>query len=138
MLTTIKASKLFRKYLGIQNFPLNSDIGNLFRSDPELLELSLTPPHTSREKARRAQLILDMNGNTTYIRDPSGASEVRSFAFDHAYWSFDGYSDHGGYLRADPEHKNGNRFSDQVTIWDLVHYFLGPFTLLFSYFYYLI
>ena len=82
-----------------------------------MLQLSLTTSHTRREKARRAQLILDMNGNTTYIRDPSGTSEVRSFAFDHAYWSFDGYRDYGGYIRADPEHKNGNRFSDQVTIW---------------------
>ena len=78
-------------------------------------EKSLTTLHNSREKARRAQLILDMNGNTTYIRDPSNTSaEVRSFAFDHAYWSFDGYKDVDGYLTADPAHKNARKFCDQV------------------------
>ena len=85
-------------------------------SEPAVVAMSLIPSHNSREKARRAQLVLDMNGNTTYIRDPSGAGEVRSFTFDHAYWSFDGYRDDNGYLRVDPTHKNASKFSDQVTM----------------------
>lgn len=57
-------------------------------------------PFNSREKDRNATLIIKMQGNSTYIRDPSDSkAEPRKFAFDYSYWSHDGFNEQpDGYL----------------------------------------
>ena len=76
---------------------------------------SLTAVHNSREKGRNAQLILDTNNTTTFIRDPAPGGETKSFTFDHSYWSFDGCKEVNGYFEPDKSHKNGSKFADQVS-----------------------
>jgi len=71
-------------------------------------------PHNSREKERDAKLIIKMQGNSTYISDPSNpGSEPRKFAFDYSYWSHDNFKEEAdGYLSpTDPS------YADQVSIW---------------------
>ncbi|KAF0296590.1 Kinesin-like protein KIF28P [Amphibalanus amphitrite] len=71
-----------------------------------------------REKGRSAQLILDTNGNTTFIRDPAPGGETKSFTFDHSYWSFDGCKENNGYFEPDKSHKNGGKFADQNMVFN--------------------
>eukprot|EP00118_Oscarella_pearsei_P011068 m.71435 g.71435 ORF g.71435 m.71435 type:complete len:1006 (+) comp35741_c0_seq3:25-3042(+) len=49
-------------------------------------------PFNAREKERNAKLVIDMQGQTTAIRDPNNeAAEPKKFAFDYSYWSHDGF-----------------------------------------------
>ena len=69
--------------------------------------------HNSREKARNAVLIIKMQGNSTYITDPSTpGQEPRKFAFDYSYWSHDGFKERdNGYLEpVEPQ------YADQVRL----------------------
>ncbi|XP_037069265.1 kinesin-like protein KIF28P isoform X2 [Pollicipes pollicipes] len=75
-------------------------------------------PFNSREKGRNAQLILDVNKNTTFIRDPAPGGETKSFTFDYSYWSFDGSKDVNGYFQPDTSHKNGSKFADQKKVFN--------------------
>ena len=67
--------------------------------------------HNSREKERNATLIIKMEGNSTYITDPSDPkAEPRKFAFDYSYWSHDGFTaDDAGYLNP-----SSSKYADQV------------------------
>ncbi|XP_033105762.1 kinesin-like protein KIF28P [Anneissia japonica] len=73
-------------------------------------------PFNSREKARSAQLIIDMQGTTTTIKNPADPNgEPRKFNFDHSYWSHDGFEeDANGYLTpVSPRYADQKRvFSD--------------------------
>ena len=74
--------------------------------------------HNSREKARNAVLIIDMQGNTTTIKDPSAPDvEPKKFTFDFSYWSHDGFNEResDGYLEA-----ANARYADQVRIF-MIH-----------------
>ena len=73
--------------------------------------------HNKRERARNAELIVDMKGPTTYLKDPSEPNEdARSFNFDYSYWSHDGcQEDDAGYFGPDSSHANGSKFCDQVS-----------------------
>ena len=77
-----------------------------------LLYLSLNWSHSEREKSRNANLIVQMESNTTILVDPNHPkAEPRKFTFDHSYWSHDGYSmrEKDGYLEpASP------KYTDQV------------------------
>ncbi|KAK7487439.1 hypothetical protein BaRGS_00021280, partial [Batillaria attramentaria] len=71
-----------------------------------------------RERSRNAKLIIDMNGATTVITDPSDNSE-KKFTFDYSYWSHDGCkTDANGYYAADTSHANGRKFADQKRVYD--------------------
>lgn len=50
-------------------------------------------PFNSREKARNAVNIVEMNGCSTTLRDPSGTEQTKTFAFDYSYWSHDGFEE---------------------------------------------
>ena len=72
-------------------------------------------PFNKREVGRNAKLIIEMSGNTTTITNPDNPAETKTFAFDHSYWSFDGFKEEeDGYCSQDSSHKNGKKFSDQV------------------------
>jgi len=84
---------------------------------------SLTALYNGRERERNAQIIIEMNGNTTSITDPSGANDVKKFTFDYSYWSHDGCKDDGtGYYAPDPSHKHAKKFADQVLHMECVIY----------------
>ncbi|XP_011668890.1 kinesin-like protein KIF28P isoform X2 [Strongylocentrotus purpuratus] len=74
-------------------------------------------PFNSREKARNAKLIIDMNGNTTTISDPEAPNEEpRKFNFDYSYWSHDGYTvpaTDDGYLEA-----SNKKYCDQKRVFE--------------------
>lgn len=56
-----------------------------------------------------------MNQNTTILKSISPETSDRSFAFDHSYWSFDGYKiESNGYLA--PE-KDSN-YCDQKKVFN--------------------
>lgn len=82
--------------------------------------MTLIPVHNSREKARNAKLIIDMNGNTTTISDPEAPNEEpRKFNFDYSYWSHDGFTvpaTDDGYLEA-----SNKKYCDQVKIWSILN-----------------
>ena len=49
-------------------------------------------PFNSREIERNANLIIQMQGNTTSIQDPNKPNaEPRRFTFDYSYWSHDSF-----------------------------------------------
>lgn len=58
--------------------------------------------HNSREKQRNATIIIDMQGKSTTIKDPSAPEiEPKKFTFDYSYWSHDGFVERDdGYLAA--------------------------------------
>merc|ERR1712048_139227 len=73
-------------------------------------------PFNQREKDRNAKLIIRMQNNTTYIKDPEDGKE-RDFAFDYSYWSHDGYKEQeDGYLvkssARSPYHDQAKVFKD--------------------------
>lgn len=77
--------------------------------------VSLTPLYSDREKARRCQLIVHMDGALTTITNPQDPNDRKNYTFDHSYWSFDGFEvDSQGLLVPDPQHPNGHRYCDQV------------------------
>ena len=47
-------------------------------------------PFNNREVARESECIIEMSGQTTVITNPKareGTEAVKSFNFDHSYWS---------------------------------------------------
>lgn len=69
-------------------------------------------PFNDREKARKAQNVIEMpDGKRTGIRDPANMkAEPKFFAFDHSYWSHDGFKENDvGYF--EPVKHN---YADQV------------------------
>ena len=69
-------------------------------------------PFNQREMDRGAKLIVDMQGNTTLIKDPKSESEPKKFTFDYSYWSHNGYTeDEEGYM-----HPADNKYCDQVRV----------------------
>ena len=72
---------------------------------------SLTPVHNDREKKRNASVIIEMNGQTTLIKNPESAKEKpKDFAFDFSYWSHDAFKERGdGYLEP-----TSSKYADQV------------------------
>ena len=79
------------------------------------IKLFLNNLHNRRERERNAKCIIDMNGKTTIIQDPSSTDEPKKFAFDYSYWSHDGCKEESnGYFGADTSHANGRKFCDQV------------------------
>ena len=75
------------------------------------LLFTLDSSYNAREKARNAVNIIEMNGQTTLIKDPENLSaEPRKFTFDYSYWSHDGFRElENGYLEPDDP-----KYSDQV------------------------
>ncbi len=66
-------------------------------------------PFNKREKDANSKLIVAMSGNTTIIKDPH-TGEEKKYAYDHSYWSHDGFVEEAnGYNR--PE---GTNYTDQV------------------------
>ncbi|CAI4230337.1 unnamed protein product [Auanema sp. JU1783] len=72
-------------------------------------------PYNEREKARKAQLIIEMPDNkTTAIRDPNNPSDVKYFTFDYSYWSHSGFTKKSdGYLSGQDE-----KYADQRRVFD--------------------
>lgn len=75
-------------------------------------------PFNSREKSLNSTLIIEMNGSTTQITDPSGEDEPRKFTFDFSYWSHDGCKENNGYFEPDPSKPNGKKFADQKSVYN--------------------
>lgn len=76
-------------------------------------------PFNRRERERNAKCIIDMNGKTTIIEDPSSSDEPKKFAFDFSYWSHDGCKeDSNGYFGPDTSHANGRKFCDQMKVYN--------------------
>ena len=49
-------------------------------------------PFNNREVARESECIIEMSGQTTVITNPKAQRKedgVKSFNFDHSYWSFE-------------------------------------------------
>lgn len=78
----------------------------------------LNMKHNSREKGRDAVLIIKMEGNSTYIKDPSSPEqEPKKYTFDHSYWSHDGFKEReDGYL--EPANQI---YADQVKFINIVN-----------------
>jgi kinesin family protein 1 len=60
-------------------------------------------PFNSREKARNAVNIIEMTSKQTMIRDPSNDS-VKTFNFDHSYWSHDQFEEDENGCRLSQTH----------------------------------
>ena len=78
----------------------------------------LNMKHNSREKARDAVLIIKMEGNNTYIKDPSSPEqEPKKYTFDHSYWSHDGFKEReDGYLEP-----ANHTYADQVKFLNIIN-----------------
>ena len=73
-------------------------------------------PFNSREIERNANLIIQMQGNTTSIQDPNKPNaEPRRFTFDYSYWSHDSFiAAEDGYLKDD----GSGKYADQRQVFD--------------------
>ena len=71
----------------------------------------LNNSHNKRERARNSTLIVEMKGNTTYLKNPEEPDEEpKNFTFDFSYWSHDGFEEKpDGYLAPAVPH-----YADQV------------------------
>lgn len=73
-------------------------------------------PFNSREKDRGAKLIIQMNGNTTTIKNPEEPNEEpRKFAFDYSYWSHDGFTEQEDGLLVPVK---GSNYADQPRVFE--------------------
>lgn len=99
-----------KKYMGILSV-LQFEIKIYFLTIIWLNRYFLNISHNDRERQRKANLIIDMKGNSTYIKNPEDLkAEPRSFAFDYSYWSHDEFKESSsGYLEP-----TGSRYADQV------------------------
>ncbi|XP_013411854.1 kinesin-like protein KIF28P [Lingula anatina] len=73
-------------------------------------------PFSQREKDSNAQRIIDMDGVTTYIKDPAArpGEEPKKFIFDHSYWSHDGFKEEkDGYFSPATA-----KYSDQTKVFN--------------------
>ena len=71
-------------------------------------------PFNQREVDANSKLVVDMQGNTTILTDPSGEKANKSFTFDYSYWSFDGFEvDAEGVFRP-----ASDRYADQQRVFD--------------------
>ena len=69
--------------------------------------------HNARETSRKSHVIIDMKGNSTYIKDPENMKEEpKKFAFDYSYWSHDSFKERAsdGYLEP-----SSSKYADQVS-----------------------
>lgn len=87
----------------------------MFAYDTKLI-CFLTDAYNKREINLGSKLIVDMNGNSTTLKNPQNMSEKgREFHFDFSYWSHDGFKEKpDGYMEADPSQPNGKKYADQV------------------------
>ncbi|KAF9584772.1 kinesin-like protein Klp8 [Lunasporangiospora selenospora] len=88
-------------------------------------------PLNSREISRRAECIIQMNGNMTTITRPEsnggnsgGEPQQKSFSFDHSYWSFD---------KNDPNYAGQQRLYEDLGVELLNHAFSGYNTCIVAY-----
>jgi len=70
-------------------------------------------PFNDREKKLNATLCIEMDGKTTYIKNPADAnSEPRKFTFDYSYWSHDEFKERDdGY-----NEPLGEKYADQTRV----------------------
>ncbi|KAF9092972.1 kinesin-like protein Klp8 [Mortierella sp. AD031] len=80
-------------------------------------------PLNSREIAKQAECIIQMDGNMTTIRKPDDGG-TKSFSFDHSYWSFD---------KSDPNYAGQQRLYDDLGVELLNHSFSGYNTCIVAY-----
>ncbi|KAK3839567.1 MAG: hypothetical protein JOS17DRAFT_679007 [Linnemannia elongata] len=80
-------------------------------------------PLNSREIAKQAECIIQMNGDMTTIRKPDDGG-TKSFSFDHSYWSFD---------KSDPNYAGQQRLYDDLGVELLNHSFSGYNTCIVAY-----
>ncbi|OAQ29485.1 kinesin-domain-containing protein [Linnemannia elongata AG-77] len=80
-------------------------------------------PLNSREIAKQAECIIQMDGDMTTIRKPDDGG-MKSFSFDHSYWSFD---------KSDPNYAGQQRLYDDLGVELLNHSFSGYNTCIVAY-----
>ena len=69
-------------------------------------------PFNKREIEANAKLCVAMSGPTTIVTNPADGEE-KKFAYDHSYWSFDGFTEQSdGYNKPD----SSGKYHDQVRI----------------------
>jgi len=93
-------------------------------------------PFNQREMERKATLIVDMQGNTTTIKNPQAPDdEPKKFTFDFSYWSHDGYKeDEEGYMHIDdPKYCDQKRVFQDLGEGVLKNAWLGYNCSLFAY-----
>lgn len=67
-------------------------------------------PFKDNEIKMGCKLIVKMANQTTYLTNPSDASDVKNYTFDYSYWSFE---------------KNDSHFASQQTVFnDLGRFYL--------------
>jgi len=71
-------------------------------------------PFNQREKDLKSKLCVEMTGNTTILKNNSGAK--RSFTFDHSFWSHDGFKT----LKDGTLVPKNDKFADQQTVYEKV------------------
>jgi hypothetical protein len=58
-----------------------------------------------------------MEGKKTGLTNPDDPNDVKTFTYDHSYWSFDGCRERkDGYVEKDPSHPNAAKYADQVRL----------------------
>nr|XP_015207004.1 PREDICTED: kinesin-like protein KIF28P [Lepisosteus oculatus] len=72
-------------------------------------------PFNKREKDAGSKCIISMNSNTTTIYDPRNPQNKRTFTFDYAYWSHNGFKKNKDGLFV-PEEPN-SRYADQGSVY---------------------
>ncbi|XP_046846785.1 kinesin-like protein KIF28P, partial [Xenia sp. Carnegie-2017] len=89
-----------------------------------------------REKARKAGLIIQMDGKRTTINDPNAPNNPPcEFTFDHCFWSHDGFEENeSGYLRpTNPHYADQNKVYNDLGKFMLNNVWAGHNTSLFAY-----
>ncbi|XP_018021653.1 kinesin-like protein KIF28P isoform X2 [Hyalella azteca] len=75
-------------------------------------------PFNTRELQRKAKCIVQMEGKKTGLTNPDDPNDVKTFTYDHSYWSFDGCRERkDGYMEKDPSHPNASKYADQMSVY---------------------
>ncbi|KAK2159394.1 hypothetical protein LSH36_154g12000 [Paralvinella palmiformis] len=73
-------------------------------------------PFNQREKNAKSKCIISMKDNSTTITNPA-TGEKKVFAYDHSYWSHDGYNvDPDGIFVSEPDHEPP--YADQQNVFN--------------------
>ncbi|XP_064623097.1 kinesin-like protein KIF28P [Lineus longissimus] len=70
-------------------------------------------PFNQREKNANSKCVISMSGKTTVIRHPD-TGEEKTFAFDHSYWSHDGFKVNGNGVNV--TESEFTKYADQQSV----------------------
>ncbi|KAL1769935.1 kinesin KIF28P [Sigmodon hispidus] len=104
-----------RKLSSFPNIMDDEEVGEMPAPSTDSVRVAVrVRPFSQREKNSGSQCVISMHSQSTTIRDPKNGEHLKTFTFDLAYWSHDGFQkdEDGVLIPANPSSK----FAGQIHV----------------------